>query len=204
MKMMLLTTLLMLLMLLMAMGSADTTNTKDEAVQIKRFGKYGVEDFKTTVNCGASINWFNNVTVCSNGNYQGTSNSCGSCDFTGKVCQFQSFEYAARYLKQNGGIDYSQWRWNATTNMDDDPCLAYPWPYIVQVNSDPVPGDMIVIYMGNAPQGQRYHHSAIVTQFLPPTYINVVEQNAASSGSNTYQRVQVECILRVNSTQLHG
>jgi hypothetical protein len=173
---------------------------------VKLFGKYSVDELKTTTDCGGALNWYKNVSVYSNGPYQGTSGNCGSCDYSSAipVCQYSAFEYAARYFEYNYHIAYSQWKWNTTLNYYNDPCLAYPWPSIVQVYGSPVPGDMIVLFMGSVPtQSSNYHHSAIVTG-TNNNYLYVVEQNASPSGGNTYMLPSVQCILRVNSTAIES
>mmetsp|Transcript_30904 Transcript_30904/g.33774 ORF Transcript_30904/g.33774 Transcript_30904/m.33774 type:complete len:197 (-) Transcript_30904:47-637(-) len=171
----------------------------DESENVKYFGKYRSDEIKSSSNCGTQINWFKNVSAYSNGNYHGTSKPCGNCDYSGALCQYQAFEYCARYFEKNGGVDPSIWKWNYTYNPDYNPCLAYPWPYIVQISGDPLPGDMIVVYLGNVNQGQRYYHSAIVVTTNLPNYVNVIEQNMSPSGSNTYV-TPLTCILRANTT----
>jgi hypothetical protein len=168
---------------------------------LKLFGKYSVDELKTTTDCGAPLNWYKNVSVYSNGPYQGTSSNCGACDYSSgavPVCQYSAFEYAARYFEYNYHIAYSQWKWNTTLNYYNDPCMAYPYPSIIQVSGTPLPGDMIVLFMGAVPtQSSNYYHSAIVTS-TNGNYLNVVEQNASPSGGNTYMLQTVHCILRAN------
>ena len=67
-----------------------------------------------------------------------------------------------------------------------DLCTSHPSN--VAQTSSPVAGDLVVFNVGT------YGHVAVITS-KSSTSVNVVEQNAATTGTNTYSTSSVKCYL---------
>ncbi len=73
-------------------GGLDTTKFKlseKEYIIPKGFGNYTQDSLSTASSCGTIMSTYNGISAYSNGDYQGTGNSCGGSGSTGykyQVC----------------------------------------------------------------------------------------------------------------------
>jgi surface antigen len=146
------------------------------------FGNYTIHDLQSSASCGATMAKYNGIPAYSNGGNQGTGDSCAGCGSTG--CYYQCVEYVQRYFNTKFGIQ-AIWPVNYASQM----CNKYPKG--ISVVKNPQVGDAVVFPW--APYG----HTALITG-VNGNNINVIEQNASPSGTNTYSTSGVSCFLRVD------
>ena len=145
----------------------------------KSFGNFTHDDLKLASSCGTVMTTYNNVQAKSNGEYQGTGNSCGGYGTYGY--QYQCVEYVQRYF---GTIYKTQAIWYGNAK---DLCTSHPSN--VAKTSSPSAGDAVVFGWGT------YGHTAIVKSISGST-VSVVEQNASPGGLNSYSTSDVLCYLK--------
>jgi surface antigen len=146
----------------------------------KSFGNFTIDDLKNSGSCGSAMSSYNSVTAYSNGQYQGTGNSCAGWSNTG--LQYQCVEYVQRYYNYWHGTS-PVWPVEYASQM----CWAYPGG--VYPVGYPQVGDVVVFSWGT------YGHTAIVTSVYGD-YFDVIEQNSSPSGTNTYSISGASCFLR--------
>jgi surface antigen len=171
---------LLILLVVLVVGVASAVEQYEGYLLPKLFGNYTIDDLKTSASCGQYMSSYSGITAYSNGGNQGTGYSCAGCGSTG--CYYQCVEYVQRYFNSLHGIQ-AVWPVSYASQM----CSAHPSG--VSVVSSPQAGDAVVFPW--APYG----HTAIVTS-VSGGNINVVEQNASPSGTNTYAISGASCFLR--------
>lgn len=147
----------------------------------KLFGNYTIINLKEAPPCGTQMSEYNGIGAYSNGDYQGTGDSCGDWSATG--LQWQCVEYTQRYFNYLNGIQ-AVWPVNFAAEM----CSSYP-AGITPVYY-PQAGFAVVFNWG------YYGHTAVVTGVGDGT-IDVIEQNGSPYGTNTYYQSDVLCYLTV-------
>jgi surface antigen len=171
------------ILLFLLLSTFTLTFSLDEEILLPEiFGNYTIDNLKSSTSCGATMAKYSGVPAYSNGGNQGTGNSCASCGSTG--CYYQCVEYVQRYFNTKFGIQ-AIWPVNYASQM----CSNYPKG--ISVVKNPQVGDAVVFPW--APYG----HTALITGVNSGS-INVIEQNASPSGTNTYSISGVSCFLRVN------
>eukprot|EP01031_Cornospumella_fuschlensis_P037926 gene37926-46077_t len=144
-----------------------------------KFGNYSVEDLSAAPSCGTVMATYQKISAYSNGQYQGTGDSCAGWGSTG--LKYQCVEYTQRYFNTKFGTT-PVWPVDYAKQM----CSNYPKG--VKKVSSPAPGNAVVFGWGT------YGHTAIVTG-VHDGYIDVVEQNSSPTGSNTYYQKDASCFL---------
>ncbi|RYH12665.1 CHAP domain-containing protein [archaeon] len=144
-----------------------------------KFGNFSVADLSTASSCGTVMGTYKSINAYSNGQYQGTGNSCGGWGNTGLL--YQCVEYTQRYFNTKFGTT-PVWPVDYAKQM----CSNYPKG--VKKVSTPAPGNAVVFGWGT------YGHTAIVTG-VHDGLIDVIEQNASPSGWNTYSQKDASCFL---------
>ena len=143
------------------------------------FGNYTIKDLRGAPPCGTELSSFNGIAAYSNGDNQGTGDSCLGWSSTG--LDYQCVEYTQRYFNALYGVA-PVWPVNYAFDM----CSAYPAG--ITPTSDAQPGYGVVF---NWPP---YGHTAVVTS-VGDGVITVIEQNGSPSGENQYSTGQVLCYL---------
>lgn len=125
--------------------------------------------------CGTVLAYTRNGTpVYSNGDDQGTGNSCNGWSTWG--LQYQCVELVQRYYQEMYPVDY------AAQMCDKHPSNMY-------TVASPQPGDVYVTAYGT------YGHTALVHD-VNGAYVVVYEQNGSCSGTASYSIAGAECFLR--------
>ncbi len=122
---------------------------------------------------------YNGIEAYSNGDYQGTGDSCSGWSSTG--LQFQCVEYTQRYFNYLYGVA-PVWPVDFAKQM----CDSYPGG--VTPVGYPQEGFGVVFNWG------YYGHTAVVISVGSGT-IGVIEQNGSPYGTNTYYQSDVQCYL---------
>jgi len=153
-----------------------------------RDAAYGSGSCSGALSCGSTMATVNGIAAKSNGADQCTGNCCGGEVSTG--CAYQCVELAQRYYNHFWGTP-DHWGVSYAYQM----CDIYPPPVKKYSPSSYIPkmGDLIVFNW--APDG----HVAVVTSATAST-VNVVEQNNAVSGKNSYPTSEAYCFLSANFT----
>lgn len=170
------------LIFLLSLASSVFGSASDYVLP-KSFGNFTHDDLKSAPPCGTVMYTYNNVAAKSNGNDQGTGNSCGGYGTCGS--QYQCVEYVQRYFYTLHGTT-PIWYGNAK-----DLCSSHPSN--VAKTSSPKAGDAVVFGWGT------YGHTAIVKSISGST-VSVVEQNSSPSGQNSYSTSGVLCYLTYGSS----
>eukprot|EP01038_Epipyxis_sp_PR26KG_P015977 gene15977-21683_t len=160
------------------LSSAETISNEILFTLPKQFGNYSWDDLSTTASCGSVMATYNGIPAKSNGQYQGTGNSCGGYGTTGS--NYQCVEYTQRYFYEKHGTA-PIWYANAK-----DMCSTHPTG--VSKTTSPKAGDAVVFGWGS------YGHTAIVSS-VSGGLVHVTEQNASPTGTNAYSTSDVECYL---------
>ncbi len=151
-----------------------------EAVLPEKFGNVSRADLKSKAYpCGTTMASYNGIEAYSNGDYQGTGDSCGGWSSTG--LQFQCVEYTQRYFNYLYGVA-PVWPVNYASQMCDS------HPAGVCAVGYPSPGFGVVFGWGG------YGHTAVVIGVGSST-IDVIEQNGSPYGTNSYWQSDVWCYL---------
>jgi hypothetical protein len=161
------------------LGDVVYGKNKGEMLMPSKFGNFTTKDLVTALPCGYEMASFNGIPAYSNGDYQGTGDSCGGWSSTG--LQFQCVEYAQRYFNYLYGVA-PVWPVDYAKQM----CYSYPGG-VVPVGYPQV-GFGVVFNWG------YYGHVAVVADVGGST-ITVIEQNGSPSGWNTYYQSDVYCYL---------
>ena len=142
-------------------------------------GNYTLPQLQAAPPCGTVMSSFNGIDAYSNGDNQGTGDSCADWSSTG--LQFQCVEYTQRYFNALHGLA-PVWPISFAYEM----CSSYP------DGITPVGGAQSgygVVF--NWPP---YGHTAVVTN-VRDGIIDVIEQNGSPSGTNSYYMSEVLCFL---------
>ena len=145
----------------------------------KSFGNYTLTDLSSASACGTIMADFNGIPAYSNGEYQGTGDSCSGWSDTG--LQFQCVEYTQRYFNYLYGIA-PVWPVDYAKQM----CDSYPGGIS--------PVDYAQVGFGVVFNWGSYGHTAVVIGVGSGT-IDVIEQNGSPYGTNTYDASDVQCYL---------
>lgn len=129
--------------------------------------------------CGTEMASYQGISAYSNGDYQGTGESCG--DWTPTGYAYQCVEYTQRYFNYLYGIQ-AVWPVSYASQM----CDSYPGG--IQPVGYPQAGFGVVFNWGT------YGHTAVVIGVGDGT-IDVIEENGSGSGTNTYNQGEVLCYL---------
>lgn len=172
------------LIALLAVVSATERVARDAPVATgftlpAKFGNFSVSELSKAYPCGTVMASFNNIEAYSNGDYQGTGDSCGGWGAAGML--YQCVECTQRYFNYNFGIA-PVWPVDYAKQMCDN------YPGGMQVVGEPWPGVAVVFGWGT------YGHTAVVTG-VHDGLIDVIEQNGSPSGWNTYYQSDVYCYL---------
>lgn len=170
------------LIFLLSLASSVFGSASDYVLP-KSFGNFTHDDLKSAPPCGTVMYTYNNVAAKSNGNNQGTGNSCAGYSTYGY--QYQCVEYVQRYFHALHGTT-PIWYGNAK-----DLCSSHPSN--VAKTSSPKAGDAVVFGWGT------YGHTAIVKSISGST-VSVVEQNSSPTGQNSYSTSGVLCYLTYGSS----
>lgn len=151
-----------------------------QVVVPEKFGNVSFVDAKAKAYpCGTVMASYNGIEAYSNGEYQGTGDSCGDWSSTG--LQFQCVEYTQRYFNYLYGVA-PVWPVNWASQMcDSHPAGVCPVGY-------PAEGFGVVFGWGG------YGHTAVVIGVGSST-IDVIEQNGSPYGTNSYWQSDVLCYL---------
>lgn len=133
------------------------------------FGEVNASACSGAPSCGTAMASYAGITAYSNGQYQCTGESCGAYSTYGY--QYQCVEYVQRYFGKLYGTK-PIWYANAI-----DFCTSYPSG--ISKTTSPKAGDAVVFGW------QPYGHTAVITS-ISNGKINVVEQNASPTGTNSY------------------
>ena len=143
------------------------------------FGNFTHVDLSSAPPCGTDMANYNGIPAYSNGEYQGTGDSCSGWSSTG--LQFQCVEYTQRYFNYLHGVA-PVWPVDFAKQMCDNyPAGITPVGY-------PQAGFGVVFNWG------YYGHTAVVFGVGDGT-IDVIEQNGSPYGTNTYYQGDVLCYL---------
>jgi hypothetical protein len=161
-------------------GSPLLGKIPGEVIMPEKFGNSSRADLKTgAYPCGTVMASYNGIEAYSNGDYQGTGDSCGGWSSTG--LQFQCVEYTQRYFNYLYGVA-PVWPVDYASQMCDS------HPAGVCAVGYPSPGFGVVFGWGG------YGHTAVVIGVGSST-IDVIEQNGSPYGTNSYWQSDVWCYL---------
>jgi len=147
------------------------------------FGEVNVTSCSGAPSCGSKMASYNGVWAYSNGVDQCTGNSCS--DYSTYGSKYQCVELVQRYFGTLYGTK-PIWYANAI-----DFCSSYPSG--ITKTTSPKAGDAVVFGW------EPYGHTAIITS-VGSGKVNVVEQNASPSGTNSYSTSDVKCYLTANAS----
>jgi hypothetical protein len=174
---------ILLIIILIVSNSCNATlnvpKDKKEFTLPQKFGNYSLSSLSSAPPCGEGLASYNDIVAYSNGDYQGTGDSCSGWSSTG--LQYQCVEYAQRYFNSLYGIA-PVWPVDYAYQM----CSNYPGG-ITPVGS---PGVGLGVVFNWPPYG----HVAVVIGVNDGT-IDVIEQNGSPTGTNTYYQSEVLCYL---------
>lgn len=163
----------------------------------QKFGNYSLSTLSSAPPCGDGLASYNDIVSYSNGDYQGTGDSCSGWSSTG--LQYQCVEYAQRYFNSLYGVA-PVWPVDFAYQM----CSSYPdgitpvdYPsagYGVVFNWPPYGTTIITNYYNNTLTIIILGHVAVVIGVNDGT-IDVIEQNGSPTGTNTYYLSEVLCFL---------
>lgn len=143
------------------------------------FGNFTSKDLKSAPPCGTELSSFNGIAAYSNGDNQGTGDSCQGWSATG--LDYQCVEYTQRYFNSIYGVA-PVWPVNFAFEM----CSSYP--------AGVAPTSVAAAGFGVVFNWPPYGHTAVVTS-VGDGVITVIEQNGSPSGENQYAMDQVLCYL---------
>ena len=163
--------------LLLTLGSAGAVALNSRLPEL--FGNFTVKDLESAPPCGTELASFNGVSAFSNGENQGTGDSCQGWSETG--LDYQCVEYTQRYFNSLYGVE-PVWQVNFAFDM----CSSFP--------AGVVPTSDVQTGYGVVFNWPPYGHTAVVTS-VGAGVITVIEQNGSPSGENQYSAGQVLCYL---------
>ena len=138
---------------------------------------FSPETFSQTAPCGSTLAEFRDVAAKSNGEFQGTGDSCAGRGTHG--LQYQCVEYIRRLYAEALSVDTTSWRLNAVDFFKNSSTIGLLSFENGRTATPPAPDDIIVF---GATARNPYGHVAIVSQ-ISGNVVTCIEQNWSKSGT---------------------